>query len=450
MKPRKISTTFRGSGTRYGAAAMAGAVAAAMLTGGAASASTLTRTAAGSSCTPVVFWAWVPGLDRAVTAFNASHPGICVKQDNVGAGNPEYVKIAEALKSGTGAPDVAEVEYDELPSFEVTHNVVNIAKYGANAYKNDFATWAWDEVSQGSAVYAMPGDAGPMGFYYNSVQLAKYNITPPSTWADFAADAATLHKDDPSAYLTNFSATDLQWVLSLMSQDNAFPFVYSGGSSVTIDFTGPKQEAFAAYWQKMLSAHELNGTSDVSNVSFADMDAGTDASWISSAWGPSYFAPDVKKTLGDWRAAQIPQWTAGADVAANWGGSSYPVFSTSKVPAAAAEFSEWLNGTNASWNIIKTAPSSLFPTYKPLLDSPSFTNITVPVSGSSHPYVAFAAAGKTAAPVDWPPFMTEALTLSGTTFAPVLNGTGTLQAAFKTFQGQLVKYAQSEGFKVNT
>ena len=46
--------------------------------------------------------------------------------------------------------------------------------------------------------------------------------------------------------------------------------------------------------------------------------------------------------------------------------------------------------------------------------------------------------------------MTEALTLSSTTFAPVLNGTGTLQAAFKTFQSQLVKYAQSEGFKVNT
>src|ERR1700678_5454 len=216
MKSRKISTTFRGSGTRYAAAAMAGAVAAAMLTGGAASASSLTRTAAAGSCTPVTFWAWVPGLDRAVTAFNASHPGICVKLDDVGAGDPEYVKLAEALKSGTGAPDVAEVEYDELPSFEVTHNVVNLAKYGADSYKSDFATWAWDEVSQGSAVYAMPGDAGPMGFYYNSVQLAKYNIPPPSTWADFAADAATLHKDDPKAYLTNFSATDLQWVLSLM------------------------------------------------------------------------------------------------------------------------------------------------------------------------------------------------------------------------------------------
>ena len=69
--------------------------------------------------------------------------------------------LTNALKAGSGAPDVAEVEFDELPSFEVTHNVVNLAPYGANTYKSKFTTWAWDEVSQGSGVYAMPGDAGP-------------------------------------------------------------------------------------------------------------------------------------------------------------------------------------------------------------------------------------------------------------------------------------------------
>ena len=64
------------------------------------------------------------------------------------------------------------------------------------------------------------------------------------------------------------------------------------------------------------------------------MDKGIDASWLSSAWGPSYFLPDAKSSLGDWRAAALPQWTAGADVAANWGGSTYPVFSPEPAPAA--------------------------------------------------------------------------------------------------------------------
>jgi multiple sugar transport system substrate-binding protein len=419
-----------------------------------ASASPSVTVVAGGSCssnaTKILFWAWVPGMGRAVTEFNKTHPDVCVTQEDVGAGDPQYVAITNALKAGSGAPDVAEVEFDELPSFEVTHNVVNLVPYGANTYKSDFTTWAWDEVSQGPAVYAMPGDAGPVAFYYNTKELAKYHITPPTTWAQFAADAATLHSADPSAYMTNFSAIDLQWVMSLMAQDNAWPFAYNGGSNVTINWTGPAQMAFADYWQKLLAAHEVNATTDVSATSFADLDKGIDASWISSAWGPSYFAPDAKSSLGDWRATALPQWTAGANVAANWGGSTYPVFSQSKHPAQAAEFAEWLNATSASWNITKTAPSSLFPTYLPLLNDPSFKNITVPLSGSSTPDVAFSAAASSIKGVPWPPFMTEALTQSATVFAGVMNGKETLQAAFANFQNVLVNYAKAQGFTVST
>ena len=413
-----------------------------------------TVTVVAGSCSPnatkVLFWAWVPGMGRAVTEFNKTHPNICVTQEDVGAGNPEYVAITNALKAGSGAPDVAEVEFDELPSFEVTKNVVNLAPYGANTYKSKFTTWAWDEVSQGSGVYAMPGDAGPMAFYYNTKELAKYGLTPPTTWAEFATDAAKLHKANPNAYMTNFSAIDLQWVMSLMAQDNAWPFAYSGGSNVTINWTGPKQMAFAAYWQNLLAAHEVNATTDVSATSFADLDKGIDAAWLSSAWGPSYFAPDAKTSLGNWRAAPLPQWTAGANVAANWGGSTYPVFSQSKHPAQAAEFAEWLNATDASWNITKTAPSSLFPTYLPLLNSSSYKTITVPLSGSSTPNVQFTAAASQIQGVPWPPFMTEALTQSATVFAGVMNGKETLQAAFTNFQNVLVTYAKAQGFTVST
>jgi len=420
----------------------------------ASSASPSVSVVAGGSCssgaTKILFWAWVPGMGRAVTEFNKTHPNICVTQEDVGAGDPQYVAITNALKAGSGAPDVAEIEFDELPSFEVTHQVVNLVPYGANNYKSKFTPWAWDEVSQGNAVYAIPGDAGPMAFYYNTKLLAQYHITPPTTWAEFAADAAKLHKANPSAYMTNFSAIDLQWVMSLMAQDNAWPFAYSGGSNVTINWTGPKQMAFASYWQNLLSAHEVNATTDVSATSFADLDKGIDASWLSSAWGPSYFAPDAKSSLGDWRAAALPQWTAGANVAANWGGSTYPVFTQSKHPKEAAEFSEWLNATDASWNITKTAPSSLFPTYLPLLNSASYKNITVPLSGSSTPGVQFTAAASQIQGVPWPPFMTEALTQSATVFAGVMNGKQTLQTAFKNFQNVLVTYAKAQGFTVST
>jgi multiple sugar transport system substrate-binding protein len=403
-----------------------------------------------SGATPITFWAWVPGMAGAVKAFNASHPDICVSLQNVGSGNQEYVKVTSTLKAGSGAPDVAELEFDELPSFEITHNVVDLSKYGADSVKNKFVSWAWQEVSQGSAVYAMPDDAGPMGLYYNQNLLAQYHITPPATWADFAADAAALHRANPNAYLTNFAAGDLQWILSLMAQDNAFPFRYTGGSNVTIDFTGPAQTAFANYWQNLLAAHEVNATTDMDATSFADLDKGVDATWLSSAWGPSYFATAARASVGQWRTAALPQWSAGANVAANWGGSTYPVFTQSQHPQQAATFAEWLTSSDAAWTILKTSPSSLFPTYQPLLSDPSFTGITVPLSGTATPNSTFAAAATKVGTVQWPPFMTEALTESDTVFAGVLNGTGTLPAAFRAFQDKLVSYAKAQGFTVST
>jgi multiple sugar transport system substrate-binding protein len=254
-------------------------------------------------------------------------------------------------------------------------------------------------------------------------------------------------------YLANFSATDLQWLLTAMAQAGAFPYTYSGGSSVGIHWTGSAELKFASYWQQLISSHVISTVNDANNSPLPnqDLDNGVTASSpLNSAWAPSYFQPDAKKTLGDWRAAALPQWTAGASVSADWGGSTYPVFKQSAHPAAAAQFSEWLTGSPAAWKILKTSPSELFPTYKPLLSDASFKSLTYPVSGTSQPNQVFTAAAGEIQPVQWPPFMTEALNQALTTFQPVLSGKETLQKAFQTFQSQEVSYAKAQGFSVST
>jgi len=159
---------------------------------------------------------------------------------------------------------------------------------------------------------------------------------------------------------------------------------------------------------------------------------------------------DVKQSMGQWRAAPLPQWTAGANVGADWGGSTYPVFTQSKHPKEAAEFSEWLTSTDASWNIVKTPPSSLFPTYLPTLNSSSFTSLTYPISGSSQPNQVFSAGAQSIPETPWPPFMTQALTQANTTFGGVLSGKETMQQAFASFQTAEVNYAKAQGFTVST
>jgi multiple sugar transport system substrate-binding protein len=403
-----------------------------------------------SSATPITFWAWVPGMSRAVTEFNSTHPNICVTLEDPGAGGAEYTLLNNAMKAGTGAPDVAEMEFDELPSFIIQKYVVNLVPYGASKYQSDFAPWAWSQVSQNGAVYAMPSDFGPMAFYYDQQTLAKYKITPPTTWAQVATDAVSLHKQNSGAYLLNLSPNDLQWLMDVMGQAGAWPFAYSGGSNVTINWTGPAQEKFAAYWQTLINEHAVSTVNDAGTEVNTNLDKGVTAAAIDSAWAPSYFVADVKQSMGQWRAAPLPQWTAGADVGADWGGSTYPVFAQSKHPAQAAQFSEWLTATLTSWNIVKTPPSSLFPTFLPTLNSGSFTSLTYPISGTSQPNVVFSAAAKNIPATPWPPFMTQALTQAGTTFGGVLSGKETMQQAFAAFQTAEVNYAKAQGFNVST
>src|ERR1700733_1465710 len=111
------------------------------------SASVLAGANCSSSSVHLTFWAWVPGMDRAVTEYNKTHSGVCVTLEDPGAGEAEYTLLNNSLKAGTGAPDVAEVEFDELPSFEIQKYLVNLVPYGANSYKNNFASWAWSQVS---------------------------------------------------------------------------------------------------------------------------------------------------------------------------------------------------------------------------------------------------------------------------------------------------------------
>ncbi|MGH3170871.1 MAG: ABC transporter substrate-binding protein, partial [Trebonia sp.] len=331
-----------------------------------------------SGATQLTFWGWAPGYQQVVNEFNKTHPDICVTLEDNGAAINEYTKLTAALHAGVGTPDVAEVEYLELPSLEITNSLVNLVPYGVNSYKSDIAPFAWDQVSEGPAVYAMPGDIGPMAFYYNARLLSKYHITAPATWAQFATDAAALHKADPSAYLANFDPVETQWLYALMQEAGVFPFRYSGGTHVTIDFTGAAQMAFASYWQNLISAGDVNHTSDFSPVFWHNLDNDVDASWLSAAWSPADMAPNVTKTTGDWRAAPLPQESASADLAGSWGGSTFAVVKGTAHPQQAAEFAEWYGGTMASWKILSSPAAGAFPGYTPLLDSPSLTKATIP------------------------------------------------------------------------
>jgi multiple sugar transport system substrate-binding protein len=419
-----------------------------------AGASTLAP-AAGTSCKPgatvLTMWGWAGGYDQVVAAFNKSHPDICVEFEDNGAGNTEYTKLQSAIKAGVGVPDVAEIEYIVVPSFEITHSLLNLVPYGADAYKSSFVPFAWQEVSEGPAVYAFPADIGTMGALYDKTLLAKYNITLPTTWAQFATDAATFHKDDPGAYLANMNPSNGEFLMAMMQEWGAFPFQYTSGSTkVTIDFTGPAQMAFAKFWQGLISTGAASHTADMDTQFWNGMDSSQDAYWPAPAWAVQGLGPLMKKTFGDWSAAPLPQVTAGGHLDGTWGGSTIGVLAATKHPKQAAEFAEWFGGNKASWAFLANpAVNTAVPGYLPVLDSKAFLDRAVPNDGSQKSLDVYYKLTPNVVAPQWPPFMTEVLTEISTALAGVVNGTETIPAGFSATQSALVSYAKAQGFTVS-
>src|SRR5438477_8878793 len=112
----------------------------------------------------LTFWSWVPNIQSEIDLFEKSHPNIKVKLVNAGQGTPEYTKLRTALKAGSGAPDVVQMEFQYIPTFTLTKSLVDLRPYGAEADKSKFVDWTWKQVTgSGGEIWAYPQDTGPMG-----------------------------------------------------------------------------------------------------------------------------------------------------------------------------------------------------------------------------------------------------------------------------------------------
>jgi multiple sugar transport system substrate-binding protein len=394
----------------------------------------------------LTFWSWVPNLQQQVNLFEKSHPTIKVNLVNAGVGLAQYTKLRTALKAGTGAPDVVQIEYQYLPTFELTGKLVDLSQYGANSYKNDFIPWTWDQVSMGTKVYGIPQDSGPMGLLYRSDIFAKYHLAVPATWAQLGQEAIALHKANPKVYLTDFTANEGGWFTALLWQAGVRPFKVKG-TTLSIDVNAPAARQVANYWGDLVKADAVSTLPDFTTSFATALTTGALASWLVPAWGANVVAGAAGKTTGHWRAAPLPQWTAGAHVFSNWGGASDAVTTQSQHPKEAAEFAIWLNDNVQSASMFVTVQSE-FPVTKAVLNSPSL-DAPQPFYGGQRTNKIFAdASSHIDLGFQWSPFQDYVYTQMQNDFANAINARTSFAAALDTLQNTLVNYAKAQGFTV--
>lgn len=401
--------------------------------------------------TTITFWTWVGGIDAEVKVFNAKYPNIKVVVQNVGQGGAHYQKLRAGAASGKGLPDVAQVEFQYIPTFNQIGLLADIKPYVSRTFKTKFEDWTISQVTgPNGEILAVPQDTGPMGMLYRKDIFAKHGITVPKTWDEFAAAAKKLRAADPSVYLTNFAPNEAGNFNGLLWQAGSRPFVAKSASNYKININDASAAKVAKYWGDLVVSGAVSADPAWNNDWYAGFNNGKYATWLTAAWGPLFLAGQAKDTSGKWAAAPLPQWKAGEQISGNWGGSTNAVMKTSKNPIPAAIFAEFINSDPTSTSILSSAPQYLFPAAKRALSSPAFIADTPAFFDGQQVNKVFVAINKTVAKnFTWSPFQDQVYQEWTNTVGKAIATKGDITAALTELQNNIVKYAKSQGFTVN-
>ena len=391
----------------------------------------------------LTFWSFNPPIQKQVDLFNQTHSNIHVTYQTEPSGFGQYYpKILTAVRAGN-APDVALVEYQYIPTMVANGALVDISKYGANSVKSQFDPAAWALSGQGSAQYGYPQDTGPMALFYNKNIFTKAGIAnPPATWDEFAQDAVKIHALGPKYYITAFPPQSTGWFQALEWQAGAQWFsIDSAKQTWKVGINGAASKQVADFWQKLIDQGLVSTVADFSNDWAAGLNNGTIASWVSAVWGQGVIPGDAKDTTGQWSVATIPQWTAGANATAMWGGSAISVISGTKHAAEANEFAQWYL-TNADSLKIGVTDIGWYPSN--LQARSTAVNSQVAFYGNQVVDQVFT---KEDIQSGWlfPPDLTAVTNLQGNDFSQAVANHTSLSTALDTLQSQIISDLQGNG-----
>ncbi|GIF10203.1 ABC transporter substrate-binding protein [Actinoplanes teichomyceticus] len=400
----------------------------------------------------VKVWAWYPEFQSVVDLFNRTHTDIKIEWTNAGTGQDQYTKLQTALKAGKGAPDVVQLELQEIPTFQLTKHLVDLGRYGANDVKDDYVDWAWKQVSTGDHVYAIPVDAGPMAMMYRADIFAKYGLTVPKTWDEYRQQAEKLKTaSGGKSFITDFGANDGGFMTGLMWQAGAQPYTYdvANPSNIGVNVNSAEAKKVIEYWEGMTGAGLADTTAFHTTDFYNGLGTEKYATYLAAGWGPGYIQANAAKSSGKWKVAPLPQWTAGANAQGDWGGSSFAVTDQAKYPDVAAKAAMEIFGAKntEAWKI-GIDKAFLFPTATPVLESDAFMKKEYDFFGGQKVNEVFVPAYKAIGPFSWSPFNSYNFSQLTTGLNQAIEKKTSWTAALDTAQANIRTYATQQGFKV--
>jgi multiple sugar transport system substrate-binding protein len=240
------------------------------------------------------------------------------------------------------APDIAEVEYQQIPAFLLNNMLLKLNDYIDAEDEQKFIPAILEQATYQKGIYGVPHDAGAMALFYREDLFDKWNIDVPATWDQFADAAEKVRKKRPKARMCAFPPGSSSVFKALAWQAGA-QWVTQHGDSWRVAVDDHPSLKVAKFWQNLLDEDLVKPEQVLTNGFFKDLLDDNLACFPAASWCSEGMRDKLhNKQKGKWRVAKLPQWNRGEYLSGNWGGSTLAIMKSSDHPKAAAKAALWM------------------------------------------------------------------------------------------------------------
>ncbi|MFF7856295.1 extracellular solute-binding protein [Streptomyces sp. NPDC007904] len=297
-------------------------------------------TASGGKATRITFWSALRGSQEVVDAFNRTHDRVQVDFQQIPSGGQGgYAKLGNAARAGN-APDVATIEYPQVPGFAIDGVALDITDLVGDALRAALLPQAFALTTFQGRTFSVPLDVEPMVMHYRADLFDRYGLDVPRTWEEFAALARTVRRKARDRRFVLFPTDGATQFAAYSWQAGAQWFDTRDGAW-NVSLADAPTRRVADYWQRLIDRDDVFVNAVESRQSDAQIGGGLVLTRLSGAWDAGAQMNARPGQRGQWRIAPLPQWDPGRPAVGTHGGSTFAITKDSRHPEAAMEFIAW-------------------------------------------------------------------------------------------------------------
>jgi cellobiose transport system substrate-binding protein len=307
--------------------------------------------------------------------YEATHPGITIKEENIGKLGDYTPKLQQWMATGSGAGDVVALEEGILTQFMAKPDqFVNLLDYGAAALKPNFLAWKWKQAStpDGKKVIGLGTDVGAQGMCYRTDLFAKVGLPTGrdqvgALWPTWDAYLATGKRFTAANTGAHFFDSSGGLYLNILMQQGDHTY-YDTSNNLVID----SNPGVKAAWNQTIAMIQSGLSGNIEQYS-PQWNAGFKKGTFATIPCPSWMLGTIQKqsgpeNAGKWDVARVP------GNGAVRGGSFLAVPKQSQHQKAAADLVTFL--TSSKGQIAAFKSKNNFPSSPQAIDDPAVQNFT--------------------------------------------------------------------------